>query len=1336
NFAANPSGVIEFTSNAKILNSIVKIANINIDMLDDSPTIYEFRQLHSDSSARYAFDVNFSSGEADLISTVKEGSSGVIVVSELNILDENLPNMSSVLVLDTFGDVKLVFDENLVVKNNLGKTINLVSNFVADIPSIVSSDQVFSQEEGVAISSTNYENDSIIYFSGSDYDTLAIITQKIATGRQFNFVGDNLTQGYTVGYKQGLTSQNDLGAQNLNMGSGDLTINGGNSSLNMNGNEFVLSQVDNVLNLQNITINGDKFADVTNRGAVINLKNVTLNAPITSSTLANNEFFNMNITGNSVINSTIFNANVSFKNSSTTANQTDVLLIKNPNAFAINTRLTLNSGLVDLSQSDNSTTTQYNFNYLFSTTSSNFKIDWDILNETSDSIVVNDSSSTGQIFITDVNYLPYTQEQIDNYINSHFSNGEISYIVTLDILNHDTKNIQLRLRDSNPNPKYSDANFVKILKSETSTYNDAIFEYVNATDLFYRQTADITYYGALQLANSSGAYVNDALSFVVTKDVDIISERALLGDSLYYIINDDSVERSREVTFLLGKAESQYAVRKSFPAGTLFVPGDNMVMASQHLKLQGVYKYGNIFTSDLNISDIDLSGSNIIVGTGLDGSAYQNGATLTLSGVRLHSTGLASNGNIIELANSTAYTGQDYKLVISDSYVIGNIATTASSGDTKIKISGSGSTTIDGNFVAPNNGKTIVDLLSGRLYINSRTFDDDNVVFGANGGTVSLTDNTANSSINDYYFNNLCAFGSLFEIDVNLSTGKADTIRSTNNGQGTVIINNINFIGSFNNGTTSKTIRVIHNNWWSSSLELALSDTVLSQINESGYIGERVADRVYKNYTRSVKASDEVLYAKDVVLEKLKGSISLAKSTLENYANRYDSLKIQVKSVENAGYLEQNVLQSTLLKVMNDDFDGERTFDIDSNSIDSITGIATYRVHYLPKDSNAPTLAEDFVYNLGTTKTGTLNITASGATPGGRAVLDAGSHTLFKLTEAGTTLNINSVELVNALNTDGSYMIVGEGNVVNLVNSAIGSVLVQNGEDFVSSGILNAGDINFTGSSKSVLGTSISGYHEVEGRIFVSAGSSLEVVSDSTITQEVLGVSGEFSMLDGLLDINLLNVDSGAKATIAAGVLKSESAAVKGELALQSGTLNSHVTGVGKTSVLGDVVLNSLIETSAIEIVEGGKLTSEIRYLGSPIVNKSELVIVNSDTNNTLATTINADGSQTGVVTVNAALINQEANKVNAEILHILADKSYTTNASDTVASLIINEGVLYLTGGTNRSEITGNIGAMTFAMRSGETPASVGQTVIDGIVTSLVAINQDIIINSNAGLT
>ena len=94
----------------------------------------------------------------------------------------------------------------------------------------------------------DYENDSITYYSGADYDTLALITQKVATGRVFNFVGNNLSSGYTVGYKQGLTSQASLGVQNLTMGGGDFTIEGNGSTLIMNGNVFVLSKPENIFN--------------------------------------------------------------------------------------------------------------------------------------------------------------------------------------------------------------------------------------------------------------------------------------------------------------------------------------------------------------------------------------------------------------------------------------------------------------------------------------------------------------------------------------------------------------------------------------------------------------------------------------------------------------------------------------------------------------------------------------------------------------------------------------------------------------------------------------------------------------------------------------------------------------------------------------------------------------------------------------------------------------------------------------------------------------------------------------------------------------------------------
>lgn len=245
--------------------------------------------------------------------------------------------------------------------------------------------------------------------------------------------------------KNGLASSNTpIGTQNLTMGGGDFTIEGKDSTLFMNNNKFILNKTNNVFTIQNLIINGSVFAEVQTRLARINLVNVTLNAPITvPADFPTNQQYNMTIQGNSIINGFINSANASFSNSAPQNATPDSLLIYKADAFSNNTRLNIQSGIVNLAQSDSDVNAtaprEYNFFYMYSSPLANFTIAWDIFNEKTNTIRIHESASSGQIKISDVIYAPISEAQIDAYIADKLRDGAISYEKSINVLIGDTR---------------------------------------------------------------------------------------------------------------------------------------------------------------------------------------------------------------------------------------------------------------------------------------------------------------------------------------------------------------------------------------------------------------------------------------------------------------------------------------------------------------------------------------------------------------------------------------------------------------------------------------------------------------------------------------------------------------------------------------------------------------------------------------------------------------------------------------------------------------------------------------------------------------------------------
>ena len=409
------------------------------------------------------------------------------------------------------------------------------------------------------------------------------------------------------------------------------------------------------------------------------------------------------------------------------------------------------------------------------------------------------------------------------------------------------------------------------------------------------------------------------------------------------------------------------------------------------------------------------------------GAVYNNGKISTINGNFIGNHIAQDNLDTVTAHGGAIYNTGTNGLLISgnflDNYISVNSGSRALGGaiytrmNTSVVADNSQNTLFKGNYVQIGNNKNdnaiYVDNVNAVLTLKATNNGvislHDNIdgvegydvlITGDNTGVVGLYNDINNAdvktgkasislvdgAIKNYTFNSLNTEAETsniakWNIDVDLTNGKADTITTTDAGsKGTVLLNNFNIIGSTKQD--SLIIQILKNTAGNDNLQI------------------KIADGVLKVVTDVTAINNEVFASKSYL--KQEDGISLATTTTTN-----DSIKFLKDGFYDA-------LQLINQKETSD----ERKYTFDT--------------------AGTHTLLE----NLGETKAGVLSIN-SYSYNSSVSVIDLAGKTGLELTNENTQININNATLTNSTSTNPVIQVKSANNTINLNNAQLKGNIVS-----------------------------------------------------------------------------------------------------------------------------------------------------------------------------------------------------------------------------------------------------------------------------------------------------
>lgn len=470
----------------------------------------------------------------------------------------------------------------------------------------------------------------------------------------------------------------------------------------------------------------------------------------------------------------------------------------------------------------------------------------------------------------------------------------------------------------------------------------------------------------------------------------------------------------------------------------------------------------NEISNDIhNTGNLSLSGSNTlnggITGTGnveiTDGETfasnisqklvevYEN-AKLTSQNITTEN-GIKNNGTLVLTgdSNTNAITGNNGTTVIKGSLensaiidqaveveqdaelvsalenlglTIKNDGTIVAIGDLDKEISGSGTTKVDSTMSMTSNAS-----VAGSLDLN--------------GGTLDLTND---GSVNEYNVGSLLNSTDTGKLNIDIDfTGEnvnTDTIniKAGTNNSGIVTLNDINVIGNLS-GFTAEILK-----GETSSITLAISDELKNEYYSA-------TDWTNKSYTDEITqtADWDDTFGTTTWEERTVSTLDVVDNTKIKYDSSTETQNIHTENGETLALLNQATQFGS----------EERKF---------VTNDAT----------NIHTVTE----NLGTTATGTITVQGAKETAGeitNISTIDMDGHSGFVVSNANTTLNMDSVKVENAINGNGGVINVSNKNTVNITNSEFSdnvgltaATSSKGGVVYNEGGIVTIEDSTFTGN--------------------------------------------------------------------------------------------------------------------------------------------------------------------------------------------------------------------------------------------------------------------------------
>ena len=640
-------------------------------------------------------------------------------------------------------------------------------------------------------------------------------------------------------------------------------------------------------------------------------------------------------------------------------------------------------------------------------------------------------------------------------------------------------------------------------------------------------------------------------------------------------------------------------------------------------------------------------------------------------------------------ANSNAITGTGHTVIagnvnntgaINQAVEVANTCTlTTSSSNLGRTITHAGTFNLSGSLdkAISGDGTTKVD--------TSLTLAEGASVAGtldANTGLIDMNDGT----INNYAIGTLKGTGNL-GLDIDLTQGKADTLTASASQIGTLTITDLNISGTL----ADFTVDVLKGS--TSNLTLALSSALQTQYNTTtAWVDRATSDALTQNVAWTDTFSSKTWQERNT-------------TTMEVV----DNAKIKyTKAVE-----KQNEVITT---------------DDTLALLNQATQFGAVKRQFTTDDATA---TYDVTADLGTTAAGQL--TVKGATDGtNTSTIDMNGKTGFVVSNAGTTLNLDTVNITGAKAADGA-----------LINNTAGTVALNNVEVGASANdiITNAATMNLTGTNDIQAGISGTGTTNItsgettlsnvdQTTVNVSTGATLNAdaskvsaalanngtmnLSGTTNANNITG-SGATAFSDDMN--NSANIEQ-ATVTVASGKTLTNSGTVTvtesltGDAVANNGTLNLNganmtlntaISGTGTTNVNGKVTNTNTIAND-MTIGSGGSLSTTVAGLGGNVTSNAGSV--------ELTGTGTLDKSIAGATKISGDVTN------NGSLQNVTVTGKLTSDA-DSVSGTVANSGTYTVTGGTIAGNVTGS-----------------GATVIDGDVVNGANIANNVTINSGKSLT
>lgn len=677
--------------------------------------------------------------------------------------------------------------------------------------------------------------------------------------------------------------------------------------------------------------------------------------------------------------------------------------------------------------------------------------------------------------------------------------------------------------------------------------------------------------------------------------------------------------------------------------GSLSVTGTTSGSDASTLNMNGKsgFELSNSDTT-LALSNLNITGIKDVEGGLINITGENSSATLTSVNIGGTTNSAIVNNKTLNLAgNTTINTG----------------------------IKGSGTMNVNGNVA-----------LNGALTLSGTT--------NVTGGTLKLGTAAAGSAFNNIAFSNTPTLdlqnttidtlnvdkitgNSKLNIDVNYASSLADTIQiATTGSSGTITVDSLNFLGG--SVPTSFNVDVLTQGAEGdiSGITLAISDALAAQYNDPTPTSE--------DYIKPYTYESNINFDKtDFTSEKWTRTTQKQLTVVDNTTSKGLNLNVnEISNEHKAGGAEDTHYDA--LQVLNQ-HEGTRTLKADGAT------------------ANTYTVGD----NLGTTATGTLNVT--GKSSGSN--LDMNNKTGFVVSNADTTLNLSNLNITNVSDTaDGGLVTVsGTGSKANLENVTIAST--------TNSAISNAVELNLSGTNN--LGIGIVG---ADGTTNITGGKT----TVGSIAQNVVNITA------GELEV--------ANITATNGISND------GTLTL-TGTANANtISGTGHTTIAGNVNNTGAIN-QAITVNGTKTLTTAANLIGGAVTNSGTVELTGGALGQTItggditiasgevtSTVANLGGDITNDATLNLSG-TLDKNIAGTEGITKLADNMTFADGAGVAGTLNFNGKAITMSGDDATS--TFNIGKINSDGTINIDVNTSGSPVSDVINTTTAGSTGTITINS-----